>query len=164
MIQLYSSWACTQRTAYPTAEVLTCSWVVTPSTTARKWKQTRCSSPNEWKMKILYICIIKYTEKWKDDVCKEIDGARSNHSEWIQKDKRHMFFLTYGCWLWVFRFEYLNFRAHRSQKSSKGPWVPRGREIEWSCTMEEWAIKEQERLVRLGWGSSVEETGKGKPH
>lgn len=46
----------------------TCSLVLAPSTTAREWKQTRCSSSNEWKMKMLSICITKYAVKRNDDI------------------------------------------------------------------------------------------------
>lgn len=124
VIQLYNFWACTRRTLHPSTEIHAHS--VTLFTIARKQKPPRCPSTNEWKMKMWYVCTMKNHTILKKNETKIILSGIPQ----IQKDKLHVFFLTHGCQLWVFRCVYLNLSTHGSQEIVRCHELSRGREIE----------------------------------
>ena len=61
-----------------------------PFTIAKTWKQTECSSTEEWIKKMWYIYTMEYYSAMKKNETRPsvaIDGPRECHTEWSKSDK-----------------------------------------------------------------------------
>ena len=63
--------------------------IVTILRTAKTWKQSKCSSVNEWiKMWYTFIGILfGHKKEWTNVICSNMDGPRDYHSKWSKSDR-----------------------------------------------------------------------------
>ena len=64
------------------------------SSSIRTWKRPKCPSTKEWMKKVWYVhvpiynvVVLSHRKEWNWIICREMDGPRTCHTEWSQKEK-----------------------------------------------------------------------------